>query len=694
MSANRQRGMTPEDRRRAVLGALAHLDGAASVADIADATGIAPRTLTDDLRALAGAGLVTGDKHRRRLTPEGWAEVDPGALPVAAGSFDEAVREVWPAYHAAFVRLMADAVVIRSLDLGRSWHPSFAATGSSGTGKTVMAEFICWAFGLDETASVRMTPSLAPGELLGRRSQVRGAGHVFDPSPLVSVPFALLDEWGQAEEKIRRESLRLLDGKPRVIVEGAVVDLRATVMVAYNPTEGAPDPRAPLREPYWRRCLVIHTDAAGSATSSLPEKIPRFYAAHPPAPYDLGTLALPYRQLPDGTRHLLVDGAKGMLQLLTGDGRLYYGDTRGLEALALGRIARHGLTETDDAAAVVLAVAYDVLTVADTIPGHVVDGWRLAMAKAVKSDVARMSGAPGAVDLETAIATGEAERAALDVERAGRHQAKEKDSLALTGDRAATVARFKDAARAIERVPAGDRATAAGLRAQLKKLSVDAGESRSAEALAAVDQLGASVLAEAQTLRRRIDDDKRQADACQSQQKADARAATSARKSAEQADRERNQARRRQEKAGADKQKAALRKLRRLLKRTTTRPGEDVAGELVALGVIRSVDVPYQKDARKGWQRVSGKPERWVPKRRRMFDGIDGRRYWPDELATWQTPAVRSLLGAAVAHLDRAEGLGVGHGGRSPLAPPALPPGATHGAGQALTSDRYVPGRG
>lgn len=70
------------------------------------------------------------------------------------------------------------------------------------------------------------------------------------------------------------------------------------------------------------------------------------------------------------------------------------------------------------------------------------------------------------------------------------------------------------------------------------------------------------------------------------------------------------------------------------------------------MGVLRAVDDRYQVDTRTLLDEWRHKPPRWEWRTRRTYLGADGTRYAPDQLATWQAPAVRHALSTALAALQ------------------------------------------
>ena len=682
MSPSRPPSAGVEQRRRRLLVVLRDLGGEATPAELVAASGIAPRTLSRDLSALVAAGLVGGTEHRRRLAPAGWDAVSIATLPVPVTSFDDAVREVFGPYHAALVRRVVDAVVAHQLGPDRGWAPSFAACGPRGTGKTAVAVFVCWALGLDPALSVRHLPGMAPGEVVGRRRQLPGGEWAVERSALVDLPFACLDEWAD-DPQVRREALRLVHGETVAVVEGERIELRPTVLLTFNTTAGH-DPRWPLPEPYWRRCLVAHLD---DGDQGLGGRLDRFYAIDRPAALRLDAMAWPGERLPDTVRHLVDDRAP-MRRVMSDAGRLFYGDVRTVETLALGRLARLSIPADAHAAAAVWQVVVDVLTVAETIDGHVTAGWRPAA-----DDVRRaLAGTAGVDELAAAIDAGTTARAARTAQAAEVRRDRDHVAVALIGRRAELAETFTGAARAIERVPAEHRPRAAGLRKQLRTLAHQASEARSGQALDDLAAVGAPVLDAARQLHRSLDDAAETARRLDQQRKDQQKQAAEQRRAAEARAREAARLAARQAKQRQQARDRRLAELRPLLRRKTTRAGEDVLGRLVELHAIEPVSQRYQHDARSLLDQVRRRPPRWVERTRRRYQAADGTLWAPDQLRAWEEPAVRQVLAAAVAAVEGAGPASVAALPAARSAVAALGPGPS--AAQPFTGDAiYGPRR-
>ena len=686
MSTNRPPVETPTQRRRRLLGVLRNLGGEASPGELATASGVPARTVTRDLAALAEAGLLAGTEKLRRLTAAGWEQLGAGALPVPASSFDDAVRFVFGPYHGAFIRLVADAVVARRLWPGRAWAPGFVACGSPGRGKTAVADMMCWALGLDRVEAVRQTDQLAPGEVVGRRRALPGGQYVLEPSALVGLPFVCLDEWAAAKDDVRREALKLVHGETAAVVEGERIELHPTTLVTYNPAPGG-DPRRPLPEAYWRRCIVFYADSAPD-DPGLAGRLHGFYAENRPPALRLDTFRAGVEELPAEIRTML-EADDGFRRPLTDDGRLCYGDIRTAEALMLGRLARLGVVPGDDLRAVALHVAYDLLTVAETVPGQVVGSWRLHLDAAVEA----LAGAPGADQLVDAVRGHEQARQARATAADEIRRRSDEQGLALVGRRAEVAERFTDAAKAIERVPRGLRPQAAGLRKQLRTLATRTAKARSTSALDDLEQLGAPVIAAATAVHDEVAQRAAEARDVAQQRLDQLRQGRAQARALDSQLRERARAADQQNKARARAHKRRLVELRKLQQRKTTRPDEDVLARLVELQVVEPVDETYQSDARSVFEEyVLHRPPRIVTRTRRRYRSTAGEMYAADDLRRWEAPLVRRVVAAAISAPPGSPRLQLSAGGRvSALSAPrpALSPGPARATAVGTAEQLY-----
>lgn len=670
-----------------LLEALALLGGEASPADLSRVAGLAPRTVTKHLERLRSAGLVGGSTRLPRLTALGRASALPPA-PVAQGSWDQVIGDLWPPWWAALVRLIADAVVARHLAPERRGHPGFIAYGPPHTFKTAVAEFICAMFALDAGTTVALAPRLAPGEVVGRRRPGPG-GFEFEAVPRTRAPFACLDELADAEPEVRRAAMAYLHGETTLEVEGTPVDLAPVVLVCFNPPERSADQVLPAA--IWRRCLRLRTDDL-PVPSDQARRLDAFTKGPKPAPVGLACLRLPAPGLPDSSWALIDgDGSRGFYGVLTERGRTWH-DRRSLETLALGRAARLGAELGLSTVAMIL----DVLTLAETVPDLVacVD-WRPNV------DALRSAGAghPGARETADAYDALVAKRSQAREAVAARRRQDEAVDLDLLGRRQALMETYAQAARSIERVPAPVREQAAGLRAQLRDLRTRAGDARRAARLDELEALGTRYLAAAHDLRRGLQaeaEQRRRAldqaraalaglgrlgpaqraerdrlrEALAQAKQADRgafealldRVADGTRSLADRVDQDRRQVR--LAKGSAERQRAVeraqaarRRHLEALRRRRRTKPGEDVTGALEAAGAVRRVVDEVQESvepspASKLGALLVGRPApapTWRTVPRTYFVDAAGRSWWPEKLQAWGSPGVDAVIDAALA---------------------------------------------
>lgn len=675
-------GLSPS--AMAVLGLLGGLGMAIPPASLATETGLAPRTVSKALRELRDAGLVAGPERSPGLTLAGRARACR-ALPVPAGSWDERVAEVLPVWHAAAVRLIADAIVARALGPAGPALPGFVAVGPVATFKSSLAEVVVAMFGMERTSAIVANSSaLSPGAVIGRRER-HGPGWRFVASGYVAQRFVCFDELAEADPAVLREVTQLLYGERVVDYEAERVEIAPVTLACFNP----PGTKRPglLGEGTWRRVLRLDTTRLRPAIpAGLGRRLGALLGAGAP-PVDLAGLSWPEAGLPEAAREVW-DDIYG--QVLSDLGRSYH-DERVFEALALGRAARRAHSGAAEASLDALGVGIDILLLAETVDGLVAEeGWRLNL----EGRWAELSGLEGFASLAATVAA--RVEAAERLRRGARESelAAEVRSIELVGARAALAERLRSAAKAITRgLDVDQRPSAAGLRAQLSRLSASAAEARSAERLGEIEALArplveaaADLAAEAER-RRRDRTAEAAARAAAAKQDAElARAAERRRKAlaAEAAKREREARRERAKR---------LSELERLAGRKRTKPGEDVAAALVEAGCLR-VEARETRRVRDGFlDRLSGDYGKTEIRRVVTYVDLDGRSYRASEVASWASPAVLGAIGAARRALvaARPAPLSLDAGGLPALELPSVgragPAGTLGARGRPMTAE-------
>ncbi|HEX6490807.1 MAG TPA: hypothetical protein VF002_05490 [Gaiellaceae bacterium] len=323
------------------------------------ASGLKERTCRETVRRLEGKGLLVREGKRRiRATAAARAEVGAGLPGLALAPALDAALACFPAEsQRAFGRLLLSAIPAR-WQLAQShadgWG-GFVLLGPSKTGKTTIAKFVCRIFGLEERQAIRLALEETPGSLFGRR--LRGAeGYRFEPSPMLGLPFACIDEWDKADEQTRRMGSGLLLGKTVAELEGEELFVRPTVLLCLNSDRRG---LAVLPEAYVRRSVVLDTGALGSLLEDMDEAAYRLFNGTAIPRLALARLRLPAERLPEELRALLRSELKASL---TEEGwRL--ADAEAISRLALGRAA---LTRGELKQAV-LATVVDCLSCAATI---------------------------------------------------------------------------------------------------------------------------------------------------------------------------------------------------------------------------------------------------------------------------------------------------------------------------------------
>lgn len=642
---------------RAVLDALVMASGPLPPGALAAGTGLAARTVSGALRELRDAGLVEGGQREARPTLAGRAAA-ARALPVPAGSWDAALGELLPVWHAAAARLMADAVTARAVGPASGPPlPGFVIFGPPASFKSSLGELVVEMFGLDRARSVvANSGDLSPGAVLGRRQQTEG-GWRFEASGYLEVPFVVFDELADADRAVIREVTTLLYGERERLMEGEVVRLAPVVLACFNPPRNAPGGMGVLSEGTWRRVLRLNTaPVASTLPAGLGRRLGVFLAGAHPAPLQLASMTWPALGLGEQEMSLW----DNVESLLSEKGRAWH-DARVFETLSLARAARHahrGEEMVTDA----FGVALDVLVLAETVDGLVAEvDWRPNL----DAQRAVLGGLPGGAEALAAVAARQAWRAALDEQARSATLKGETLSVELVGARAELGERYRQAAAAITRVPAGQRPTAAKLRAQLRDLAKKAGEARSAERLADLEAAGAAVVERAERLAGDIAEERtraaRQAEAdklAESQQ-------TAQRKQADRLARDAEDERAKARKEWDAERKAALGRLNRLAARKATRRDEDVTARLVAEGCVQQEVVERQVRAGLLGKRIE-------TRRRLAYRDRAGELWWPEQLSEWATPPVLAVIAAR-----RAELVGAGGASSQPGIMPTLGPAPT-----------------
>jgi len=624
----------------AVLEVLAAAGVPVTPAGLAAATGLASRTVSKALGELRAEGLVVGPKPAPALSLAGRAAAGR-RLPAPSGSWDARVGGLLPVWHAAAVRLMADAVVARAVGPAGPVLPGFVIFGPVATFKSTLADLVVAMFGLDRASTVvANSSSLTAGAVIGRRERAEG-GWRFVRSGYVGQRFVCFDELADADPAVVREVTQLLYGERVVLVEGERVSVAPVTVACFNPPPGRRWPV--LSEGTWRRVLRLDTGAVADVLpAGLGRRVGAFLAAAP-APVELARLSWPTLELPGRLRSVWDD----VEAALSDQGRAWH-DARVFDTLVLGRAARYG-HDAGEMDADSFAVAVDMLCLAETVEGLVAHpDWRVD----VDTVGARLGGLPGGPEALAAVAARDAAR--VELERVARQQqtAREQLSVELVGARAELGERLAGAAKTITYgLVEKERPDGARLRAQLRDLARRAGEARSLERLAELDALAGPVLAEAAALAAAIAQRRRADAAVAEQAKRDAKRARAANAEIARRRRQADQHTARQAKAAEAERRRQLKELDGLARRVRTRPGEDVVGRLVQAGCLSRVveEIPVQRHG--FWARVEGKVGQVEIHRRVRYLDAAGRYRSPMALSAWGQPEVVEVIAARRAQL-------------------------------------------
>jgi len=505
---------------KALANALVELGGEATPGEAAAAAGVPTRTASDAFKALREAGLVEGPKSRVRLTSSGWSRY-VSADPVSAGDVLDQALDLWGHLglyaHRAYLELLWSAMVARArlADSRPDRHLGFMAVGGTGTGKSALADMTCSVFGLPRARHTLNLPSQTVGAVLGRREPAPGGGQRWVPSPVAALPFVLFDEFDKADEPVRRAVLPYFQGDVEVQAEGEVHRLLPTPMLASNvPTQA--DRLKQLRAEYRRRSVVLDTGYAGGHGDAIERALTDYYAG--PRPHlDLAALPQPQRTLPALAGKVLDQ----LGEVLTDTGRQHRPPRQALEAAALGRASLAGDTSDHGALWAAYSIGAAYLQVTEQLDGEVVTGWVLDFAGLR----AFLSG-HGAVDkLEEVVTASRGARAKAQVRGAQVRVAAEVEDLGVVRERHTLAEQLRLAREDLDgrKVPdRADKATAAGLRAQLGKQRTAVLDCRSRRRLEDLRIIVTGPLEQAVAMRQRLDVEQHRRRTAEQQAKADA----------------------------------------------------------------------------------------------------------------------------------------------------------------------------
>lgn len=477
-----QKRQEREANDRLVLRCL--VTGPATPALLAQATGIAERTLRDRLKSLIENGLVRrqgGQRSPLEITPAGRAFLSPATPrevpPTPEGGLDGLLTllpgDVWR----SMARLVLAGITARhhlrhDFPPGVVW-PCFGAIGEQNTGKSMLIWAIAQHLGLDHTPI--HAPRLSGGELVGQRGSRPGE---FAESSYLSRTLLALEELdktkpaSEAAEAIRE----LLQGNAVMQIAGKTVRCAATLYVSAN--WRPEDLTAPLWEPYAGRAIILHTTGLPGADDL--DEVAASIPAAPVRPLDS------YRPARGLDLAALVRRVKALLYpLLTPQGRKMI-RVQGVALIAAGMTAQ--LDDPTDVDAAVAQTVVHYLTVTATIPGRVVPAWPQLLAAKVGEAADLVDHLAAIVD-EQRDQVDHAERKALAGDLVDDQFVKQRAMLAHD---VGEVLRYLDARR-LKSLPRPLRSEAAGVRAQMTSLASVALAARTPQELGRVNARAAAV---------------------------------------------------------------------------------------------------------------------------------------------------------------------------------------------------------
>jgi hypothetical protein len=603
-------------------------------------------------------------------------------------ALDRAAEALLPPWHAAWARLMADALAARRLFPKRQFQPSFIAFGPPRTAKSLAVTFVCRSAGLSDGDDAVLLSAVAPGELGVRRVPTGGGGYRLERSPLIDRSLLCLDEFGSADAGLRREALKLLQGNPELVIEGHRVHIRPVPVVLFNPPDRA-GPLPLLTRAIYRRSFALDTGTVNASLPAFEAGFADFMDAPAPRLLDLDRLVAGHEALPRGVRELLAE-QRGNPSPLTDAGKEFWDDPE-LELCALGRASRWQLAPDADPRAAAAAVMLDALTCAETIPGLVDPTWRDDLAKLTPAWREYLGGTPGgALFLDTVSRAEQSRRAIRDGVAVARRESIVVD-LELDRKRAEATERLIGVRKTILQVPEPFKSKAAGIRAVLTTMLKRAGEIRSMQALDELVEAVAPAVADAEELRQRIDTEKGRRgieDAQRSQQREAARQAATADRKREKAEMAEAKRRQTSDIRMLNRRRQALVKLEA---RKRTLSDVEVFQMLAGAGVVQLHVTEREEAVAPGpiarFRKQPSEP-RFRTIREQTVEDFVGALWRPSQLRTWSDPAVRQILDLAIAEFDRriaivrAQAIGWPSIASAPLLgvgasqPAALPPGS------------------
>lgn len=348
--------------------------------DLSGLTELRYVTLRQRLAKLQKYGYLAKPKYGQyALTDKGKRFVEGLSISVTPNLKDQNLKraiDLLPTeLHQAFFRLLISAIVGKHLlfEIYDAGYPAFIIGGSTKAFKTALAGVICRLFSLEESKHVILVPSLAPGEVWGRRVIVKGASYDINESPHFQKPWLCFDEFDKApSQDVKRGIFLFLDGRREFEVEGQIIVNHAIAMVTLNtnPTEGLK--RLGIPEAYIRRGITIDTDFVKSELGDVDLAAKEIFALKDFPKLSLKRLMLTQNKLEGEEFKLLrkllmehtLEEFKGLV------------DTWPLEILALGC----GALLNGDVREAIYQTIWDRLICLESLGGTVA-GWRESIGK-------------------------------------------------------------------------------------------------------------------------------------------------------------------------------------------------------------------------------------------------------------------------------------------------------------------------
>ncbi len=168
------------------------------------------------------------------------------------------LQAVPSAQHRAVIELIMGAIAARRAGLREDHHPAFVLFGHTLAWKTSLARFVCKMLGLSPATHLIDLATESGNSLWLRRD---GRGEVAFEREIVTAPFLALDEYLEADPKVRHVIAHFLSGRVSVPFENAVLTIEPVCLVTMNARPNASlEERTTFRAHQLRRLVLCDVD--------------------------------------------------------------------------------------------------------------------------------------------------------------------------------------------------------------------------------------------------------------------------------------------------------------------------------------------------------------------------------------------------------------------------------------------------